>query len=71
MRSDLHGLGLGTILMHRLIDYGRADGLQRLDGLIFRDNDVMLALCSDLGFVVETDPTNGSLVRASLAIATQ
>ena len=31
----------------------------------------MLALCSDLGFVVETDPTNGSLVRASLAIATQ
>ena len=71
VRSDLHGLGLGTILMHRLIDYGRADGLQRLDGLIFRDNDVMLALCSDLGFVVETDPTNGSLVRASLAIATQ
>ncbi|MDR3475467.1 MAG: bifunctional acetate--CoA ligase family protein/GNAT family N-acetyltransferase [Devosia sp.] len=68
VRSDLHGLGLGTVLMHRLIDYGRADGLQQLDGLIFRENQVMLALCRDLGFAVEAEPSNPALVRARLNI---
>jgi acetyltransferase len=69
VRSDLHGLGLGTILLRRLIEYGRADGLKRLDGVIFRENQVMLALCRDLGFAVDTDASNADLVRAQLDIA--
>jgi len=69
VRSDLQGLGLGTVLMRRLIDYARADGLSRLDGQILRENTVMQALCRDLGFTLDADPAAPTLLRATLGIA--
>ncbi len=68
VRSDLHGHRLGTELMRQLIAYGRADGLQRLDGLIFKENQVMLALCRELGFTVEPTAAGQDLVRARLTL---
>jgi acetyltransferase len=53
VRSDLHGHGLGTTLMNRLIDLARAKGLKRLVGSVLRDNVRMLHLVRDLGFVAE------------------
>lgn len=50
VRSDLQGLGLGTVLMRQLLDYARADGLARIDGLILRENAAMLDLAARLGF---------------------
>ncbi|MDP1731722.1 MAG: bifunctional acetate--CoA ligase family protein/GNAT family N-acetyltransferase [Devosia sp.] len=69
VRSDLKGQGLGTILMHQLIDYARADGLARLDGLILRENERMLALCRELGFTIASEPSDLTLLRARLPLS--
>ncbi len=53
VRSDLHGHGLGTILMHRIIRVARDRGLQRIVGSVLRDNSRMLRLVRELGFVAE------------------
>ena len=50
VRSDLQGLGLGSALMHRLLDYARADGIAVLEGTILRENEAMLKLAEELGF---------------------
>ena len=44
VRSDLQGRGLGTALMRLLIDYARADGLERLEGMVLAENRGMLGL---------------------------
>ncbi len=53
VRSDLHGHGLGTILMRRIIAEARTRGLSRLVGSVLRDNSRMLRLVRELGFVAE------------------
>jgi acetyltransferase len=53
VRSDLHGKGLGTTLMHRIIEVARDRGLQRIIGSVLRDNTRMLRLVRELGFVAE------------------
>jgi acetyltransferase len=53
VRSDLHGHGLGTSLMHRIIAVARDRGLKRLVGSVLRDNIRMLHLVRELGFVSE------------------
>jgi acetyltransferase len=53
VRSGLHGHGLGTALMHRIIDLARERGLTRLVGSVLRDNTRMLHLVRELGFVAE------------------
>ena len=54
--------------MKQLIAYGRADGLHQLDGVIFRDNQVMLALCRDLGFSIDAATAGQDVVRARLRL---
>jgi len=53
VRSDLHGHGLGTTLMHRIIQVARDRGLERIVGSVLRDNTRMLHLVRELGFVAE------------------
>jgi len=53
VRSNLHGHGLGTALMHRIISLARAVGLKQLVGSVLRDNTRMLHLVRELGFVAE------------------
>ena len=69
VRSDLKGMGLGTVLMGRLIAYARADGLKWLDGLVLRENAGMLRLAARMGFRVEPGPSDATLVRISLPLA--
>jgi acetyltransferase len=68
VRSDLQGLGLGIALMRRLIDYARADGLERLDGLILRENKRMQTICQELGFVIQAVPDDPTLEQARLKL---
>ena len=51
VRGDLHGHGLGTLLMHRIIAVARDRGLSRVEGSVLRDNQRMLHLVRQLGFV--------------------
>jgi acetyltransferase len=50
VRSDLQGLGLGTVLMQTLISYARANGLKRLVGSVLRENGNMLDIAERMGF---------------------
>ncbi len=50
IRSNLKGKGLGSILLGRLIDYGRARGTGTIVGTVLKDNKGMLALAGKFGF---------------------
>ncbi|MGF7159536.1 acetyltransferase [Rhodoligotrophos appendicifer] len=66
VRSNLQGQGLGWALLQQLIEYGRADGLHRIDGVILRENTRMLQMCRELGFNMKTHPEEPTLTLASL-----
>lgn len=68
IRSDLQGRGLGWAMLNRLIEYARADGLKRIEGVILNENVTMLAMCREFGFRLIAD-TDASIVRASLDLA--
>lgn len=69
VRSGLKGLGLGRILMERLITHARARRLSRLDGSVLADNAGMLALNRKLGFTLRRDPDEPEVMQVSLALA--
>ncbi|MCS0628234.1 bifunctional acetate--CoA ligase family protein/GNAT family N-acetyltransferase [Telluria mixta] len=54
VRSDLHGRGLGHLLMDRLLDYCRARGLERVSGVALADNVGMHRLARSCGFQLRT-----------------
>ncbi len=66
VRTDLQGHGLGRALMTHLIDYARADGLRRIEGIILDENGRMLDLARELGFVIEDFSEDSTLERAVL-----
>jgi acetyltransferase len=68
LRSDRKGQGLGWALMQLLIEYARAEGLQRISGQVLRDNTVMLTMCRELGFDVASDPTDPGLQVVTLPL---
>jgi acetyltransferase len=68
VRSDLGGRGLGTALMEHLIAYARNEGVRGLEGSILAENRAMIGLVARLGFRVERDPDDASLVTSRLAL---
>ncbi|MCC6887318.1 MAG: GNAT family N-acetyltransferase, partial [Hyphomicrobiales bacterium] len=65
VRSDLQGRGLGSALLRHLIDYARADGLKRIEGVILAENRKMLKMCREMGFKLQPDLDAGT-VKATL-----
>ena len=53
VRSDSKRLGLGRVLMDKVIRYAAGRGLARISGRVLAENTVMLGLCRRLGFTVE------------------
>ncbi len=68
IRSDLQGRGLGSVLMERLLDYARAHGIGRLEGLILRENRVMLELAARMGFTPVAEPDVSEVTRVRLTL---
>ncbi|MFO1141415.1 MAG: GNAT family N-acetyltransferase [Amaricoccus sp.] len=68
VRSDLQGRGLGSALMRILIDYARADGVERLDGIVLAENRGMRRLVDGLGFAIAADPDDPGMVATTLAL---
>jgi RimJ/RimL family protein N-acetyltransferase len=56
LRSHLKSHGLGWLLMHRMIEYAQARGLERVHGQVLAENATMLAMCAELGFTITDDP---------------
>lgn len=67
-RSDLKGRGLGWQMMRHLIDYARAEGLERLYGSVLAENSTMLRMCRQLGFETRHDPHDPSVFQVELPL---
>ena len=66
--DDLHlAHGLGTLLMQKIIAYGRNRGLGEIFGDVLAENETMLDLCRRLGFAVAPMAVDGVL-RVTLAL---
>ena len=66
--SDLYQRhGLGTELMRRLIEVGRAEKLGLISGRILHENIEMQALCKKLGFQLADEPDE-ELIRATITL---
>ena len=68
VRSRLKGLGLGWLLMTRLIEYARTIGLRQIHGLVFAENAVMLKMCREFGFKIADDAEERAVKRVTLAL---
>ena len=64
VNDQWHGQGIGTELLRRLIEIGRAEKLTILSGKILKDNQVMQNMCRKLGFKVVPD-ADGNMLNAS------
>ncbi len=70
IRSDLKGLGLGQMLMNKLIEYFRRRGTQRIVGETLPDNHALLDLVRGFGFNTRFEPAQET-VELRLALQTQ
>ncbi|MGD9974604.1 MAG: bifunctional acetate--CoA ligase family protein/GNAT family N-acetyltransferase [Desulfatirhabdiaceae bacterium] len=68
IRRDMTGMGLGPMLMRRIIDYARNRGIRELFGEVLADNRPMLRLCEAFGFTKKRDPDEPGVMIVSLAI---
>ncbi|QOF76138.1 bifunctional acetate--CoA ligase family protein/GNAT family N-acetyltransferase [Variovorax sp. 38R] len=71
VRSDLKGQGLGKLLFERLIEHARDRGIERLVGLVLRDNARMLKLSADMGLKADPqEPPSSGLRRMVMELKT-
>jgi acetyltransferase len=60
------GLGLASALMRAIIAWGKAQGVQEINGQILADNLPMLAFIRRLGFSIERIPGESDVLEARL-----
>ncbi len=68
VRHDMIGMGLGILLMRRVLDYAASRGIRQVYGDVLRDNRSMLKLCNVLGFSQERVPDEPEIVRVALSL---
>lgn len=59
VRSDLKGMGLGRLLMEKIIRYAHTKGLQSMSGMTMPTNRGMITLARKLGFNVKIQLEDG------------
>ena len=65
VRSDWKGRGLGWLLMTRLIAIARQRGIGGFVGEVLRENEPMLQMCREFGFVIAPEPGDPAVLRVS------
>jgi acetyltransferase len=68
VRSDMAGLGLGPLLMRRIIDYSRARGIKEIFGDVLRENKPMLKVCDLFKFKRTANPDEPSVIEVRLTL---
>ena len=63
VRTDSQGLGLGSLLMTRILDERWKRGLPEILGDVLAENTRMLDLCRSLGAEVRQHPDDSTLLR--------
>lgn len=61
-------IGLGALLMQRLVDECRRRGLDEIWGYVLMENRPMLELCKELGFVARMVPGEACTAQISLKL---
>jgi len=62
------GIGLGSLLLRRLVQHARARGLRELYGEILRENEPMLELCRAMDFAITVCPEDAGVMIAVLPL---
>jgi acetyltransferase len=68
IRSDMCGLGLGPLLMRRIIDYARQRGIREICGDVLRENKPMLKVCEFFNFRRTPKPDEPGLIEVCLVL---
>ena len=68
VHHDMTGMGLGVMLMRRIIDYARSRGIKEIYGDVLSANRTMLKLCRALGFTQSGVPDEPTIVRVTLKV---
>ena len=68
VQPDVKGKGLARHLMHRLIDWGRSQGMHEIVGQVLADNKPMLGFVRSLGFTIHGLPDEPEVVEARLVL---
>jgi len=68
IQQNMTGMGLGPMLMRRIIDYARKRGIGELYGEVLAENGPMLSLCEAFGFTKRRDPEDSGVMIVSLAL---
>jgi len=68
VQHEMTGLGLGILMMRRIIDYARKRGIGEIFGDVLRENITMLRLCEVLGFTRKSTPDDPELMRVTLKL---
>jgi len=69
VRSDLHGRGLGHLLLDKVVRYCRERGTERLVGLVLPENLKMLELARTLGFELDDTTSDRDALRVVMSLA--
>ena len=68
VEQDWSRLGLGALLMQRLVDDCRRRGLSELWGYVLQENRPMLQLCKELGFTQRAMPDEPGTAQITLKL---
>jgi GNAT superfamily N-acetyltransferase len=60
--------GLGTMLVKKIIQFARSNGMKQLCSIALADNVAMRALAKDLGMSASRDPSNPNQIIYSLTL---
>jgi len=63
---EMTGMGLGILLLRRIIDYARSRGIKEIYGDVLAENQTMLKLCKVFGFKVKGDPEDFTIKKVTL-----
>lgn len=69
IHRDMTGLGLGPMLVRRIIDYARNRGIGEIFGEVLAENRPMLRLCEAFGFKKKRDPEDPGVMIVSLDLS--
>jgi acetyltransferase len=68
LRHDMTGLGLGPLLLRRIIDYARARGIVEIYGEVLSENRAMLKLCQVFGYTAKRSLDEPGIVNVTLRL---
>jgi acetyltransferase len=69
LRSDWKGRGLGWLLMQRMLDLAARLGFAEVFGYVLRDNQRMLEMCREMGFIAAPAPGDAESLIVRRAVS--